>query len=145
MRKSLIAALGAAAMMLAAPAMAQDSSVKGGPLWQASRIYVEDGQFENYMDYLTKTWSSQQDYAKSQGWMLEYHILSSVNPRDGEPNVILLTRFNDFPSAAETERRDTLMNQHMQLTDRTAAAASGERMKMRKLMGSALYREMLKR
>jgi hypothetical protein len=145
MRKTLIAALGAAAMMLTAPAVAQDSSVKGGPLWQANRIYVEDGQFENYMDYLTKTWSAQQEYAKTQGWMLEYHILSSVNPRDGEPNIVLLTRFNDFPSAAEADRRGDLMNQHMQLTDRSAAAASGDRLKMRKLMGSALYREMLKR
>lgn len=145
MRKLMLIGLSAAVMMLAVPAAAQDSSVKAGPFWQAARIYVEDGQFENYMDYLTKTWMNQQEYAKSQGWLLEYHILSSANPRDGEPNIILLTRFNDFPSAAELERRSDLMNQHMRLTDRSAAAASGERMKMRKLMGSALYREMLKR
>ncbi|MES2136821.1 MAG: hypothetical protein V4502_07150 [Pseudomonadota bacterium] len=145
MRKLMLAALSAAVMIVSAPAMAQDSSVKTGPFWQAARIYVEDGQFENYMDYLTKTWANQQEYAKSQGWLLEYNILSSVNPRDGEPNVILLTRFNDFPSAAEVERRSDLMNQHMKLTDRSAAAASGDRIKMRKLMGSALYREMLKR
>lgn len=145
MRKLMLAALGAGLMLVAAPAVAQDSSVKVGPFWQAARIYVEDGQTENYMDYLTKTWTAQQEFAKSQGWLLEYHILSSVNPRDGEPNVILLTRFNDFPSAAEVERRSALMNQHMNLTDRSAAAASGDRMKMRKLMGSALYREMLKR
>ena len=77
--------------------------------------------------------------------MFEYHILNSVNPRDGEPNVILLTRFNDFPSAAEAERRNTLMNKHMQQSDRSADAASGDRGKMRKLMGGALYVEMLKR
>lgn len=145
MRKLMLTALGAAVMVFASPAMAQDSSVKPGSLWQAARIYVEDGQTENYMDYLTRTWTDQQEFAKSQGWLLEYHILSSVNPRDGEPNVILLTRYNDFPSAAEVERRAALMNQHMKLTDRSAAAASGDRMKMRKLMGSALYREMLKR
>lgn len=145
MRKVMLAALGAAVMIVSGPAMAQDSSVRPGPFWQAARIYVEDGQIENYMDYLTKTWMSQQEYAKSQGWLLEYNILSSVNPRDGEPNIILLTRFNDFPSAAELERRNALMNQYMKLTNRSAAAASGERMKMRKLMGSALYREMIKR
>ena len=145
MRKFLI---GAAALALVAwplSAGAQDSSVKPTSLWQANRIYVEDGQFENYMDYLTKTWMAQQEFAKSQGWMLEYHILASVNARDGEPNVILLTRFNDFPSAAETERRNALMNQHMKQTDRSADAASGDRLKMRKLMGSALYQELVKR
>lgn len=145
MRKLMLGALGAVTMTLATSAYAQDSSVKAGSLWQAGRIYVEDGQSENYMDYLTKTWMQQQEFAKSQGWLLEYHILSSVNPRDGEPNIILLTRYNDFPSAAEVERRSDLMNKHMRLTDRSAAAASGDRMRMRKLMGSALYREMLKR
>ncbi|MGE5600081.1 hypothetical protein H9L14_05120 [Sphingomonas sediminicola] len=144
MRKYLI---GAAALALtwSLPAFAQDSAVKAGPFWQANRIYVEDGQFENYMDWLSKTWTANQEYAKSQGWLLEYHILNSVNPRDGEPNVILLTRFNDVPSAAESERRNAMMNQRMQQTDKSADAASGDRTKMRKLMGSALYVEMLKR
>jgi len=145
MRKLLIGAAALAALTWSLPASAQDSAVKSGSFWQANRIYVEDGQFENYMDWLMKTWASNQEFAKSQGWLLEYHILNSVNPRDGEPNIVLLTRFNDFPSAAEADRRSTLMNQHMQQTDRTADAASGDRMKMRKLMGSALYVEMLKR
>ena len=145
MRKLMLGALGAATMLLAVPAVAQDSSVKSGSFWQANRIYVQDGQFENYMDWLTKTWTANQEFAKSQGWLLEYHILNSVNPRDGEPNVILLTRFNDIPSAAEADRRNALINQHMQQSDRSADAASGDRGKMRKLMGSALYVEMLKR
>ncbi|WP_395623647.1 hypothetical protein [Sphingomonas daechungensis] len=145
MRKFLIGAAALAALTWSLPAAAQDSSVKGGPFWQANRIYVEDGQFENYMDWLTKTWAANQEFAKSQGWLLEYHILNSVNPRDGEPNVILLTRFNDFPSAAEADRRGALINQRMQQTDKSADAASGDRTKMRKLMGSALYVEMIKR
>jgi hypothetical protein len=145
MRKLLIGTAALAIASWSLPAMAQDSSVKPGSMWQANRIYVEDGQFENYMDWLTKTWMAQQEFAKSQGWMLEYHILTSVNPRDGEPNVILLTRFSDFPSGAESERRNALMNQHMQQTDRTADAASGDRTKMRKIMGSVLYQEMVKR
>jgi hypothetical protein len=145
MRKIIICATALAALAWSPSVSAQDSSVKTGPFWQANRIYVEDGQFENYMDWLSKTWTANQEFAKSQGWLLEYHILNSVNPRDGEPNVVLLTRFNDFPSAAESERRNALMNQHMQQTDRSASASSGDRMKMRKLMGSALYVEMLKR
>ena len=145
MRNLLLGAVALTACTWTLPASAQDSAVKPGSFWQANRIYVEDGQFENYMDWLTKTWASNQEFAKSQGWLLEYHILNSVNPRDGEPNIILLTRFNDFPSAKEADRRGALMNQHMQQTDRSADAASGDRMKMRKLMGSALYVEMLKR
>lgn len=140
--------IGAAALAIAAtsaPAWGQQSSMKGGALWTAARIDVEDGQMQNYLDFLAKTYTANQDFAKSQGWILEYHILQSLNPRDGEPNIILITRYNDFPSAAETERRNAIMAQRTGLDARAAEAASGQRNSMRKQMGSVLYRELHKR
>lgn len=140
--------IGAAALVfatLSVPAVAQQSSMKPGPMWTAGRIAVEEGQMQNYMDYLTKTWMANQEYAKSQGWLLDYHVLQSINPRDGEPNIILITRFADMPTAAEAERRGDILNKRMSQDDHAAAAASGQRNKMRKLMGSVLYREMVKR
>lgn len=148
MRKFLLAACGAASLvMLAAssPAVAQQSSYKAGDLWVAGRIDVEDGQFENYMDWLNKVWVPNQEFAKSQGWIKSFHILNNINNRDGEPDLILITQFADFPSVAEQERRDAIMNQRMSQDDHSADAASGARNKMRRQMGSTLYREILKR
>lgn len=145
MKKTLFAALAAISVIAVSPAAAQQSSLKAGPMWTAARIAVEDGQMQNYMDYLNKTWTESQAYAKSQGWLLDYYVLQSVNPRDGEPNIVLLTRYPDMPTAAEAERRNVLMNQHMSLDDHSAAAASGQRNAMRHLMGSVLFREMVKR
>lgn len=145
MRSTILAALGAAAVLVASSAAAQKSSVKPGPLWTAARVYVQDGQMENYMDYITKTWMDIQAYSKSQGWLMDYWVLQSVNPRDNEPNIILLTRYKDFPSAAEIERRDELINKRLQQDDHAADAASGQRGSMRKLMGSVMYRELQKR
>jgi hypothetical protein len=144
-KSCIVAALGAATIICSAPAAAQDSSYKLGPLWTAGRIKVEPGQYENYLDWVTKTWVDNQAFAKSQGWILDYHILDSVNPRDGEPDLILITRFADFPSVAEQERRNAIINKRMNQTDHTAEAASGDRAKMRRQMGSILYRELLKR
>ncbi|MES2002459.1 MAG: hypothetical protein V4444_09150 [Pseudomonadota bacterium] len=134
-----------AAALASAPAAAQQSAMKDGPMWTAARIAVEEGQMENYMDYLAKTWTVSQDYAKSQGWLLDYYILQSVNPRDGEPNIILISRFADMPSAAESERRTNILNQRLSQDDHSAAAASGQRNTMRKIQGSILYREQVKR
>ena len=143
--KWMVAALGAAAMLCTTPALAQESSYKMGPLWTAARIKVEPGQYENYMDWLTKVWVDNQAFAKSQGWILDYHILDSVNPRDGEPDLILITRFADFPSVAEIERRNGIINKRMNQDDHSSEAASGSRGTMRKQMGSVLYRELMKR
>lgn len=145
MRNLLIGVAALAAAAMAAPAVAQESSMKPGAMWTAGRIAVEEGQMQNYMDYLTKTWMANQEYAKSQGWLLDYHVLQSINPRDGEPNIVLITRFADMPTAAEAERRSDILNKRMNQDDRSATAASGDRNKMRRLMGSVLYREMLKR
>lgn len=145
MRKFLIGAAALAMMATSAVAVAQESSMKPGSMWTAARINVEDGQMQNYMDYLTKTWLVNQEYAKSQGWLLEYHVLQSTHPRDGEPNIILITRFADMPTAAETERRNAIMAQRTGQDARAAAAASGQRNAMRKQTGVVLYREMVKR
>jgi len=143
--KWMVAAVGAAAMLCTAPALAQQSAMKDGALWTAARIAVQDGQMENYLDFLAKTWAANQEFAKAQGWLLDYHVLQSVNPRDGEPNIILITRFADMPTAAEAERRSNIINARMGQDDHSAAAASGQRTSMRKLMGSVLYREQVKR
>jgi len=143
MRKYLLGAAFLAAV--ASPAFAQQSSYKLGPMWSAGRIDVEDGQYENYMDWLMKVWESNQAFAKSQGWILDYHILDNVNARDGEPDLILITRFTDMPSVAEIDRRNAIINERMKQDDHSADAASGQRTKMRRQMGSVLYREILKR
>lgn len=144
MRKLLIGAA-ALALFAVSPAAAQQSSYKLGPLWSVGRIEVEDGQFENYMDWLTRVWADNQAFAKSQGWILDYHILDNVNKRDGEPDLFLITRFADFPSTAEVDRRNAIINSRMKQDDHSADAASGERKKMRRQMGSILYRELQKR
>jgi hypothetical protein len=145
MRKLLIGAAALAILATSTPSPAQQSSVKPGPLWTAARIDVEDGQYENYMDWLAKVWVPNQEFAKSQGWVNDYYILDNINGRDGEPDIILISRFHDFPTPAEIERRNGIMNERMKQDDHSAEAASGQRGKMRRLMGSILYREVQKR
>lgn len=147
MKKTILAAVGGAVLWLgaASPAAAQQSSMKSGHYWTASRIDVEDGQMENYLDFIAKTWVPNQEFAKSQGWIASYHVLDNVNARDGEPEIILITQFADIPSVAEGERRNAIMNERMKQDDHSADAASGMRTKMRRLAGTILYRELQKR
>ena len=145
MRKFYVGAAALAFIATSVPSWAQQSSVKPGPLWNVNRIDVEDGQYENYMDYLTKVWVPNQEFAKSQGWITDYFILDTMNAREGEPDLVLVTRFNEFPSVAEMEKRNAIMNERMKQDDHGAETANGQRGSMRKFKGSITYREMLKR
>lgn len=142
--KSLaIAAAMIGAATLATPAMAQESSYKPGTVWEAGRIDVLPGQFENYMDYLATTWKKIQEMGKAEGVVVEYHVLATNNPRAGEPDLILLVEYKDYLTTAQQEAMQKKVNAMLAQDNRKAATAAGERGKMREPMGSTEYQELV--
>ena len=142
MKHAIFVTAFAAALSLTAPAAAQDRPYDLGSFWNVSAIDVEDGHFEDYMDFLSKRWRDNQAFAKQQGWLLEYHVLANEFPREGEPDLYLITRYADYPSTAELKRRDKIMLDRMKTTPVQADRESGERGKMRKLGSQMLLREL---
>lgn len=128
---------------LAVPAAAQESSYKPGSVWEASRIDVLPGQFENYMDYLSTTWKKNQEMAKAEGIVLDYHVLAVNNARQGEPDLVLIIEYKDYQTTAQQEAFSKKVNAAMAMDNRKQAAANGERGKMRELMGSTEYQELV--
>ena len=84
MRKTMIAALGAAAMLLSAPAISQDFPVKGGDYWTVAEITIDDGHFGDYADHLAGLYRKSIDFQKSKGWIKASYILANVNKRAGD-------------------------------------------------------------
>ena len=93
MKKIIMAALGAATFAFAVPAVAQELPVTSGDYWDVGAISVDDGHFPDYVDFLAGEYRKRNDFAKSKGWIKGYRILSNVNPRDGEPDIYLITIF----------------------------------------------------
>jgi hypothetical protein len=144
--KMMASLLAAAAMVVAAtptPALAQESSYKPGTVWEASRIDVLPGQFENYMDYLASTWKKVQELGKTQGIIVSYHVLATNNARAGEPDLILIIQYKDYQTTAQQEAFRKQVNAMLAQDDRKAATASGERTKMRESLGSTEYQELV--
>lgn len=144
MRKTIMLAAFAATMALAPPAAAQstDRPYDLGALWDVTAIDVEDGHFEEYMAFLADRWRSNQEFARSQGWILEYHVLANNYPRQGEPDLYLITRYADYPSAAEIRRRDAAFMQHLSSNPRTQDQEFGQRGSMRRIGSNMMLREM---
>jgi hypothetical protein len=144
MTKSLLA--GAAMMMAVAtvtPAMAQESSYKPGTVWQAGRIDVLPGQFENYMDWLATNWKKIQELGKAEGIIVDYHVLATNNARVGEPDLILIVEYKDYQTTAQQEAFNKKINAMLAQDDRKAGVASAERGKMREQLGSVEYQELI--
>lgn len=137
----LAAALAASVVFtFATPAFADDYPVKPGDYVEVSMITVDDGHDLDYLNYLSGLWRRNQDYAKAQGWISGYEILSNENKRPGEPDMLLVTRFKEFAGTDEAQRRDDAMRAQMKMTDAEMQAASAGRAQYRHVIGSQLWR-----
>lgn len=139
-------AIAAASLTLAfaTPAFAQDAyPVDPGDYVEVSMISVDDGHDLEYLNFLSGLWRRNQDYAKAQGWITGYEILSNENRRPGEPDLYLVTRFREFTNTAEGRRRNDIMRERNKMTDAEAQAASAGRAKYRRQLGSQLLRSLV--
>jgi hypothetical protein len=145
MRKIMIAALGAATMLFAFPAAAQDLPVMGGDYWTVSAITVDDGHAGDYADHLAGAYRKTIDFQKSKGWIKASYILANVNKRAGEPDLYLVTIADRPTTPAEDEQRAKETNAYLQSSARQQDAQSGERAKYRHLGGTMLLQEQVYR
>jgi hypothetical protein len=145
MRKLIFGALGAATMMLAVPAPAQDLPLVGGDYWDVTSVKIDDGHFADYVDFLTTRARKSNEYAKSKGWIKAYYVLSNNNPRKDEPDLYLVTVSDRMATPAEQIARGKEMNAYLQSDDRKEISSSGQRATYRHITGDMLLQEMVAR
>jgi hypothetical protein len=143
MKNYLLAAVGAATIAFASAAPAQELALKSGEFWDVGAISVDDGHFPDYVDFLAGEFRKRNDFSMSKGWIKGYHILSNINPRDGEPDLYLVTIFDHQTTPAEDIQREKEMNAFMAQSTRQSAAGSGHRATYRKQRGDMLLQELI--
>ncbi|MEQ1494664.1 MAG: hypothetical protein ABL912_02740 [Novosphingobium sp.] len=136
------AALPAAGLALAFStlALAQSSPMVGSDYVTVAAITVEPGHGREYANYLASEWRAEREFAKSQGWITSYEVLTNPHKRAGEPDVYLVNRFKTFADPAESERRNRLTQDHLKLTEAQLQAGSADRDKYRRTISVQLLR-----
>jgi len=132
----------ATGLAFATPLAAQENAYTPGGYMTVQGIMIEDGQFENYMDYIAATYRRSQDFARRQGWITSYRIFSNVNRRAGEPDLYLLTETAKMATPQEDLERERQLNTYMAQTTRQATEQSGRRVTMRELGSNVLLQEL---
>lgn len=137
MTRKLLAAVAVAAMtFLAAPATFADSRYDYERVWYVTGIDVLDGQFENYTSWLAEEWSKFRKLNAQYGNEVGYHVLVNSSPRDGEPDMYLVTINKDFLKIAEGLALEKKVNDTMAKDRQQFEAEGAGRAPMRKIMGS---------
>jgi len=143
MHKLLLGALGAATVLWAIPATAQEVPLVGGDYWDVTSVKIDDGHFGDYADILADRFRKTNEYAKSKGWIKAYYVFSNVNNRADEPDLYLVTVTDHVATPAETTARNKEMNAYLQSSDRKEIAASGQRATYRHITADMLLQQMV--
>lgn len=143
MRKTILAALGAATMLTSVPAMAQDIPLVGADYWDVTSVKIDDGHFADYADFLVTDARKSNEFAKSKGWIKAYYILSNNNARKDEPDLYLVTVSDRMATPAEQIARNKEMNTYLQSDDRKQGAQSGHRATYRHITSNMLLQQLV--
>lgn len=136
-----IAVMAPAMLAIAAPASAQEFPLVPGEYSEIGGIYVKDGGTFKYAQFIANEWAKNQEFAKSQGWITDYKIYVNYNPRDGEPNIYLMSTFASLPDAAESEKRSAAYDAWAKKGFAQQAEESGNRAEYRTVKSSMLLQE----
>ena len=130
--------------VVAAPAIAQERPYADGPVIVVSAIKILDGQFENYMAYLSKTWRPVQQASKEAGLITEYNVYSATAHNPNEADLYLVVTYPNMAAFdGIDEKMDPIMAKVTKLNYKQADEASGKRTVMRTLLGQELLRELV--
>ncbi len=114
----------------------------GGDYWQVTGVKVSDGAGLKYARWLASEWRANSEFAKSQGWIKDFMIISNVHARADEPDVYLITVFENMATVRENEeRRETYLDWAKKSMDKMAEE-SGNRAEYRTVMSTALMQHM---
>ncbi|WP_380875260.1 hypothetical protein ACFB49_03950 [Sphingomonas sp. DBB INV C78] len=129
------------ALAFATPAAAQEFPLSFGDFWEIGRIDVKDGGDFAYAQHIAGKWKASQEFAKSKGWIKDYKILYSNNPRADEPDIYLVTIFEKMPTGPEGDARAKAFEEFSKASAKQLSEESGNRAQYRTLMGSILLQE----
>lgn len=130
---------------VAAPAVAQPASADiytPERVWYVTGIDVLDGQFENYMSWLATEWTQFRALAAKEGIESGYHVLVNNTPREGEPDLYLVTINKDFVPIAKGLAYEKKLNAAMQKDRKQFDTESAARGPMRKILSTMELTEM---
>lgn len=145
MNKLGFAALGAAALLCAAPVLSQEKDpypFDAGEYVEVTGIELSDGADLKYALWLAGEWRANEDFAVSQGWLNSYEVMINTHPRVGEPDLYLIRRFPAFVDNAEGERRRQVMSQRYKRTEQKLQEESAGRAGYRTVLSTMLLRKL---
>ena len=144
MKKSTLLLLAAILTISTSVTRAQeDHAYTQGPVTIVSFVRTEPGMFDEYMRYLSNTYKKLMETQKKQGIVTDYAIYQTLPRGPQDADLILTVTYKNMAALdGLQERTDPLVKEIFGSLPK-ASAASADRDKLRKQLGSQLVRQLI--
>lgn len=122
--------------------VANDWPMAPGNFWEVTGVHLKDGGALAYANFLAKEWKADQEFAKSNGWIKGYMVLSNPYSRKGEPDLYLIVISERLPSGPEGDKRDDEYTAWKKKTQAQMQKESANRLEIREIESSMLLQEL---
>ena len=130
-----------ASLSVSSSVLAQEWPMVGGDYWEVTGIHVEDGAGLKYSNWLASEWRKNLEFAKSQGWIKGYKVLSNVYARQGEADLYLIRTMEGIPTGQEGEERGKAWIEWSKKSAAKMQEESGNRAEYREVLSSSLLQD----
>lgn len=123
-----------------------DRPYREGPVTIVTSVKVMDGQYDNYMAYLAKTYRPLMEAQKKAGLVLHWAIYDA-NPRnENEADLYLAVTYPNMATFDNSyEKFSPIQREVTGMTRQESTAAAVDRNAMRRILGSEMVREVILR
>ena len=143
MKRMWLAAIAASSFMIGAAVSAQvvPRVWDSGSVWVINKVDVKPGQFNAYMRYIRDVGLPRVEYGRRAGDVLSYRVLSVQNPREDDPDVLILTEFKNMGVFDRGPAYGEEMNRRLAGSLEAREAQMGQLRQIADPKGSMLLRE----
>ena len=113
-----------------------------GDYWEVTGIKTADGAGLKYARWLAGEWRKNSEFAKSQGWIKDFMVISNVHARSDEPDLYLIRVFENMATVEQGEERRKKYLEWAKKSMDKMAEESGNRAEYRTVMSTSLLRHM---
>lgn len=124
------------------PALAGDWPLVPGDFYEITGVKLKDGGELAYSKFIATEWRTDQEFAKSKGWIKSYLVLSNNYPRKGEPDLYLIIVSEHLPSGPEGDKRADEYLAWKKKSEAQLQKESGNRLEIREIETNSLLQEM---
>ena len=144
MKKSVLLLIGAILAISTTVTRAQEEhAYTQGPVTIVSFVRTEPGMFEDYLRYLDNTYKKLMEQLKKQGAVTGYAVYQALPHDANDADLILTVTYKNMAALDTLQASTDPVVKEVFGSLPKAAAASADREKLRKQLGSQLVRELI--